>query len=89
MRSLTSEIKSIIMSAVNPAGIVKYNIVYIPRYNMYRVTLVSKTPVVDASVIANIIDQLKNAGYHVYMKTPRVMLGRTGVIILYVTRKAK
>ncbi|CAH69411.1 hypothetical protein [Deltalipothrixvirus pozzuoliense] len=82
-RGNNDEIKSTIRSIINPSGIIKYNVVYIPKYDAYRITLVSSTGNINASYIAEIISQLTAQGYAVMMKTPRSTLLRGGVVVLY------
>lgn len=82
------EIRNIIQSSANPTGIIKYNVVYVPRIHGYKITLVSKNGVINALVIDEIITRLAQLGYAVYIKTPRLMIGRTGVVILYAIRNS-
>lgn len=82
-RNNNDEVKSTVQSVVNPSGIIKYNVVYIPRFNGYRITLVSKSGTIDASYIAEIIGKLTEKGYTVLLKSPHSMFGRGGVVVLY------
>ncbi|AZI75854.1 hypothetical protein SBFV3_gp19 [Sulfolobales Beppu filamentous virus 3] len=77
------KLRNIVQSVVNPSGIVKYNVVYIPKLGMYKITLVSTERAVPGKHIANLIEQLQNAGYTVMMKTSSAPFLRRHVITLY------
>ena len=82
----SNDVKDVVSGIVNPSGIVKYNVVYIPKLHGYKITLVSKTGEVNASYVAEIIGKLTEKGYTVMLQNPRTMLGRGGVITLFASK---
>ena len=84
----SNNIRSAIQRIVNPSGIVKYNVVYIPKLHGYKITLVSRSGGINASYIAKVIEELENMGYTVTMSNRPTLFSRSGVVTLFVTPRS-
>ena len=75
-------IANAVRNAVMPSGIVKFNVIYVPRLNGYRITLVADRNSIDVSYISRIAENLKTLGYTTVLTSSRNVMGKYIVTLL-------
>ena len=75
-------IANAIRNVVMPSGIVKFNIVYIPRLNGYKIVLLADRHGVDVTYISRISEQLKALGYTVVLLSSKAFANKYIITLL-------
>ena len=83
MQGNVIKIRNIVNSVVNPSGITKFNVTYIPKLGIYKITLISPESAISGKHLADLINSLQKAGFTVTVKTMHTLIPKRHVIILY------
>ena len=85
MNSRIMLLKRIVQQSLIPSGVLRYNIIYIPKLGGYRITLVGSREGISGDALRRLIDALSSNGFVVREKVSKLPL--FNVVYLYAVPK--